>query len=114
LGLDANEEVTFLYVGKSIRMTLRTMQHNHRYENTARAIAEEPTLLYRLARTATQVFHLPLLTTEPRDLPEEAEAAGIPVYYPSYRLSTKRTGYSGSGAFKIHILPHSYLSSLTS
>lgn len=37
-----------------------------------------------------------------------AEAVGIPVYFLPYRLSTKRTGYSGSGAFKIHILPHPY------
>lgn len=57
VGFDAAGRTSFLYIGKSVRMSVRTVTHTVMYDNGG----DERSQLYRLAQAAHQVYHLPLL-----------------------------------------------------
>jgi hypothetical protein len=79
IGFDSVGNVTFQYIGTSVRMSVRTLAHTFNYENGG----DERGQLYRLASSAHQVYHLPLL----RVADEEASDLVLAVMEPMWSVA---------------------------
>lgn len=82
VGFDTAGRTTFLYIGNSVCMSIRTVAHALHYERETTGGPQ----LYRMARQATSVYHLPLLRIE--DEESTAEVLAVMEHLWSIALGT--------------------------